>query len=265
MSELQKIFLNNIIHFQNTFNLRTVGGFRNKDNLLVKKGILFRCDNLARLNSLELHSLKILGLNKIVDFRSLNEVGKEPDKIPLNVKYINMPIESDKKVSTEIHLVLNGLLSKGMKSYLIEANKNFVLKNSDIFSKFIKEFIQSDGEITLYHCTAGKDRTGFATAMILSIIDVSRETIIEEYLFSNYCIERTLNKQLAKVCDIMDINHNDAFKIMPLMIVDIDYINEAFNTIDKIYGNIQNYIEIGLKITKAEINKLKSILLVSYR
>ena len=261
MSNLREIFLNNLINLKNTFNLRTIGGIKTKNNKIVKKGILFRSDNLARLNTLDLHYLNMLNIKRIVDFRSFNEVDKEPNILPDNVDYINMPISSDKKISKEIHLILNNILNKDMKDYLIEANRNFVLENTNIFSNFVKDFIESEGQCTLFHCTAGKDRTGFATAIILSILDVPREVIIEEYLFSNYCIERTINQQLAKVCKIMDIEHKDCYKIMPLMIVDIDYINEAFQTIDSQYGNIDNYIKNGLKISDDEINKLKNIML----
>ena len=262
MSLLPDIFKNNVINLKNTFNLRTVGGFRTLDNRLVRKGILFRSDNLARLNTLDQHSLNILGIERIVDFRSKKEIEKEPDRIPKNMQYINMHINSDTKFSTELHLVLNGVLKKNMKEYLIEANRNFVLKNTPIFSKFIKDFIKSNGKKTLYHCTAGKDRTGFATAMVLSIIGVAKEIIIEEYLFSNYCIEKTINLQLAKVCKILNINEKDAFKILPVMKVDLEYINEAFQTIDDNYGNLENYIVSGLNISEQEREHLKNLLCV---
>lgn len=255
------ILQNNIINLKNTFNLRTIGGFKTSDNRIIKKGILYRSDNLARLNTLDLHYLNMLNIKRIVDFRSFNEIEKEPDIIPNNIDYINMPIISDKKISKEIHLILNNILKKNMKEYLIEANRDFILEHTYIFSKFIKDFIISGGKCTLYHCTAGKDRTGFATAIILSILGVPRDVIIKEYLFSNYCIERTINQQLAKVCSIMNIDHKDCYKIMPLMIVDIDYINEAFQTIDDKYGNINNYIENGLKLSNDDIKKLKEIML----
>ena len=82
-----------------------------------------------------------------------------------------------------------------------------------------------------------------------------------EYMFSNDCIEKTINQQLAKVCRIMDIEHKDSFKLLPLMYVNLDYINTAFNTIDYVYGGMDNYIRSGLGITNKEIQKLKNILL----
>jgi len=147
-----------------------------------------------------------------------------------------------------------------MTKFLIDANKDFVLEYTPVFSKFIKEFIQS-GLPTLFHCTAGKDRTGFACALILSIIDVPKETIMEEYMFSNHCINRTIDRQLAKVCVIMNISMNDGPKILPLLTVQSDYIQNAFKTIDEEYGNMNNYIKKVLKLSEKEILTLKLLLL----
>ena len=257
----KEIFINNIVQFKNTFNTRTVGDIKNIHNQLVKREILYRSDNLARLNSLEVNSFSLLGINKIIDFRSKKEIEKEPNILPEGCEYIKLSIPSDGKVSKEIKKVLSGELKIDMKDYLIDANKDFVLNQQHIFAEFIREIIKSNGEPVLYHCTAGKDRTGFATVLILSILEVDRETIIEEYMFSNDCIEKTINQQLAKVCRIMDIEHKDSFKLLPLMYVNLDYINTAFNTIDYVYGGMDNYIRSGLGITNKEIQKLKNILL----
>lgn len=257
----QKIFNDNIINLKNTFNTRTIGNIENIHGQLVKSNILYRSDNLARLNSLEVNLLSSYGINKIIDFRSEREIIKEPNILPNNCEYIKLSIPSDGKVSKEIKKVLSGELKIDMKDYLKDANKDFVLNQQHIFAEFIREIIKSNGEPVLYHCTAGKDRTGFATVLILSILEVDRETIIEEYMFSNDCIEKTINQQLAKVCRIMDIEHKDSFKLLPLMYVNLDYINTAFNTIDHVYGSMDNYIRSGLGIKNKEIQKLKDILL----
>ena len=148
-----------------------------------------------------------------------------------------------------------------MKTFLIEINKYFVLKHTHNFSRFIKGFIKNP-EPTLFHCTAGKDRTGFACALILLIIGVPYETVINEYLFSNYCINRTIDKQLDRVCRNMNINRSDGNKILPLLTVDISYIESAFNTIKLNYGDVNNYIKKGLEISEEEITTLKNILLI---
>ena len=257
----QKIFNDNIINLKNTFNTRTIGNIENIHGQLVKSNILYRSDNLARLNSLEVNLLSSYGINKIIDFRSEREIIKEPNILPNNCEYIKLSICSDGKLSKELKSILNGTLEIDVKKYLINANRDFVLNQQHNFSRFIREIIKSNGNPVLYHCTAGKDRTGFATIIILSILEVDREIIYDEYLFSNCCIEKTINKQLAKVCKIFDIEHKDSYKLLPLMYVELDYINTAFKTIEYVYGDINNYIRKGLGITEEEIQKLKDILL----
>ena len=260
MKSLHTILVDNIIQLKNTYNTRTIGGFVNKNNLKVKKGILFRSDNLARLDDYDLNVLNLVGIKRIVDFRSIREKTKEPNILPPNVTYIESPIEADKSINEEIYKILDGTLEKNMNQFLIDANKDFVLEYTSVFSKFIKEFIQS-GETTLFHCTAGKDRTGFACALILSILDVPKETIMGEYMFSNHCINRTIDRQLYKVCGIMNINMCDSNKILPLLTVQSEYIENAFKTIEEEYGNINNYIKKGLKLSEKEILTLKILLL----
>ena len=191
------IFIESIIPLSNTYNTRTIGYIKTLCGLKIKPNILFRSDNLSSLDNNDLEILSSLGIKKIVDFRSNHEKTKEPDILPKNVIYDEFPIEADKNIRKEINDILNGENDKDMKSFLVQANHDFVLDYTPIFSEFIKNFIKF-GEPTLFHCTSGKDRTGFASALILSILDVDRKTIYEEYLFSNYCTNKNLDKQVEK-------------------------------------------------------------------
>ena len=111
----QKIFNDNIINLKNTFNTRTIGNIENIHGQLVKSNILYRSDNLARLNSLEVNLLSSYGINKIIDFRSEREIIKEPNILPNNCEYIKLSIPSDGKVSKEIKKVLSGELKIDIK------------------------------------------------------------------------------------------------------------------------------------------------------
>jgi len=76
MKSLHQILVDNIIQLKNTYNTRTIGGFVNKNNIKVKKCMLFRSDNLARLDDYDLNVLNLVGIKRIVDFRSLHEKQK---------------------------------------------------------------------------------------------------------------------------------------------------------------------------------------------
>ena len=261
MNILHQILINNIITLDNTFNTRTIGGFKTIDNFTVKENILFRSDGLHNLSNNDKKILENLDIKRIVDFRSNNEINKHPDILWNNVNYIHMPISADKKIMEDLPKILNNTLKKDIKEYLINENKNFILSYTNLYSRFIKDFINSNGEKTIFHCTAGKDRTGFASILILSIIGVEQQTIINEYMFSNYCIEKTFDQQLIKVSEMLNISKEDIHKIIPLLKVNIEYINSALDTINEYYGNMNIYIKQGLLLSDNQIEKLKSILL----
>ena len=158
-----------------------------------------------------------------------------------------MPIEADKKIKQEIYDVLSGKIDRDIKEFLIEANKQFVHEYHQTFKLFLLELINNPVP-TLYHCTAGKDRTGFATFLIYTILGIERNIILDDYLKTNEFIADSIEKVKFEVAKSMKISDNEVDKIMPLLKVDIDYINSAINEANKIYGSIFTFINDKLNL-----------------
>lgn len=253
----------NKIELEGTHNTRDLGGYETQDGRVIKKGFLFRSDGLGKLTTEDCKKLSNLGIKRIVDFRSAVEKIKQPNIIPTGMEYIEMPIEADKNINNEIYDILSGRVDKDIREFLIEVNKDFVLQYKDIFSQFLKDLIKS-GVPTLYHCTAGKDRTGFATFLIYTILGIDRDTILIDYLKTNYFIQDSIEEQLNNVAKLMNIEDKDKDKILPLLRVDIDYIESAINTANKKYGSIHNFISEGLKISLKERDLLKELIISKY-
>lgn len=253
----------NKIKLEGTHNTRDLGGYETQDGRVIKKGFLFRSDGLGKLTPEDCKKLSNLGIKRIVDFRSDVEKIKQPNIIPTGMEYIEMPIEADKNINNEIYDILSGKVDKDMREFLIEANKDFVLQYKEVFSDFLKDLVNS-GLPTLFHCTAGKDRTGFATLLIYTILGVDMDTILVDYLKTNYFIQDSMGKQLENVAKLMNIKEEDKEKILPLLRVDIDYIESAINTANKKYGSIHNFISEGLKISLKERDLLKELMISKY-
>lgn len=250
----------NKIYLEGTHNTRDLGGYL-LPNDIIKSGILFRSDKLKNITHNDIIQLNNLGIQRIIDFRSEIERLKEPNVIIEGIEYIEMPIEVDKKINEKIYEALNS--KTDMKRFLIEANRDFVKEYKDVFSKFLKVIIKNPVP-TLFHCTAGKDRTGFATYLIYKILGLDDETIIEDYMKTNYFINETINEQLENVSKLMNIDGNKAYKLLPLLTVDLEYINSAINTAIKNYGSIENFIYYGLNISYEEQHLFKVLMLSKY-
>ena len=113
----------------------------------------------------------------------------------------------------------------------------------------------------MFHCTGGKDRTGWGAAIVLSALGVPRQAIIDDYMASNRYLEPKNQAMLAMMQGHLDPETIAALKT--LMINRPDYIGAAFDEVQKRYGTMDNYIEQGLGIDKATIARLRAILLAS--
>ena len=242
-----------------SYNTRELGGYKTTDGKSVKWGVLFRSDKLSDISSADQEYLKSLGIKRIVDFRSADEKMEDPDRIPSGIEYIEMPISVDGAMRRKIEAVLRGETDREVKSFLIDANEEFVTSYADVYEKFLKDLINT-GQPTLFHCTAGKDRAGFAAAIALIAIGVPRNDVIKDYMKTNSFTAERIEEMIGKV-ELMSLYQVDAEILRPLFGVEQEYIEMAFKTAEAQYGSLENYIRNGLNISDEEIKKLKSLLL----
>ena len=242
-----------------SYNTRELGGYKTTDGKSVKWGVLFRSDKLSDISLEDQKYLKNLGIQRIVDFRSKAEKTEDPDKIPDGVAYIEMPIEVDGAMRTKIEAILKGEINRNVKDFLIEANEEFIKNYSHIYSKFLKD-LAKEQKPTMFHCTAGKDRAGFAAAITLIAIGVSKEDAINDYMKTNEYTAERIDEMISKI-ELMSLYQTDGELLRPLLGVEREYLEAAFKTAENEYGSIENYIRSGLNISEKEIQQLRSFLL----
>ena len=251
---MPKIFL------EGTHNTRDIGEIINKYGKVLQSNKLFRSDKLSELTKNDIKKVKELGIERIIDFRSEKEKSREPNVIIKDIEYIELSINADKNINKELIPVLRNESNKVINSFLIEANRDFVNIYSNIFKKFVKLII-NEPKPTLFHCTAGKDRTGFATLLILYLCDVNLDVIITDYLRTNEYIKDSIPYQIENVSRIYNIEPQHRERIIPLLTVNKDYINAALTEIYKKYDSIDNYLVDELSISEMDKTKLQNYLL----
>jgi len=237
-------------------NTRELGGYTTTDGQTVKWGMLFRSDKLSDISDIDKEYLQNLGIKRIVDFRSEDEKSEDPDKIPEGINYVEMPIRVDGAMRTKIEAVLRGETDREVKSFLIDANKEFVTSYTDVYEGFLRGLI-NNGSPTLFHCTAGKDRAGFAAAITLIALGVSKEDVITDYMKTNTYTAERIEEVLGQI-ELMSLYQTDAEVLRPLLGVEQEYIETAFKTAEDKYGSLENFIREGLNISDEDIQKLRS-------
>ncbi|MCF0069334.1 tyrosine-protein phosphatase [Dyadobacter sp. CY261] len=241
------------IGLENTINFRDLGGLKTKDGRTVRKGLIYRSDNLSKLESDDFDQFNALRIATVYDLRTDHEIKGKEDHLPANVRYMHTPVVQDNagEIKGLRKRVLNGeITDQQAKDMTAKFYADAVTVNADSVKQIIKKIINSDQPV-LYHCSAGKDRTGIISALILSIVNVDRQVIIDDYMLSNYYrrerAEATLGK--AKLGRVIKPKLN-LKAVEVLSTVDESFISATFNAIDSTYGGIEPFIENKLGIDK---------------
>jgi protein-tyrosine phosphatase len=166
-------------------NARDLGGYRTMDGLRVRRGMIYRSGELSNATDHDLERLQALDVRLILDLREPDEAAAAPDRLPEGADYallpFTVPVKSARLVSD---LVLNlhqldRLMQRTYTGIALEsgaANLGVVLRR----------LAQDDRALpVLIHCTAGKDRTGFAAALLLALLGVPDDVILADYSLSN--------------------------------------------------------------------------------
>ena len=242
-----------------TSNTRELGGYKTEDGRSLKWGVLYRSDKLSELTDADQEYLLQLGIKRVIDFRSSEEKQNEPDQLPSTLKYVEMPIEADGAIRPKVEAILKGDLNEDVGAILVETNKEFISDFSGDYKGFIESLIENQ-EPTLFHCTAGKDRAGFAAALVLLAVGVPEKIVIEDYMKTNKYTEETIQDYINKI-NLYSLGSVDAEILRPLLGVEERFIRAALDEIKQKYGSVENFIRDELKIRDESIIELKNFLL----
>ncbi|MBO4982946.1 MAG: tyrosine-protein phosphatase [Clostridia bacterium] len=257
------------INLEGLLNVRDLGGLVGFGGKRVKMGRLIRSDNLSPATDNDCKALFEYGLKKIVDFRTDDEISASPDREICGVQWIKNPIlkslttgitrKESKKPRELKEILLDFSCDLGANGvpwlaslYIPLVSDEFSLNGYRNFLDILKE--NKSGAV-LYHCSAGKDRVGIGTMIILSALGVSREDIIKDYLLTNESYHKVIEeaKDLGRQRGIDEEILNT---IKPLSGVDISYINSAYKVIDDL-GGIDKFLKDSLGLDDEYINDLR--------
>lgn len=225
------------ILLQGTFNFRDIGGFATKQEKRVKVGKLYRCDDLASLTQFDIDYLETFHLSTVVDFRSQEEINRANDKYLDNVRYSQLSISPGKISASTMQDVMK-MTKEEADLYMCDVYRLLVSEDTNKVYKHFFSILQDDKErATLYHCSAGKDRTGMATFFILYALGVDMDVIKSDYMSSNSLLKKKYEKQV------------EAYpQLEAMFIVKEEYIDIAISEIIRKYESIDKYLTDILEI-----------------
>lgn len=251
------------LNFSGASNFRDLGGYETVDGRKVRWELLFRSDSLHRLSVSDLRYLSALTLDRIIDFRAEHEKKEQPDQLPMEMagRVVEIPILDS---STKIWHDSREELVKNLKSidpaqYMLKTNIELATRFSPEIRRFIGELISANGQPVLFHCAAGKDRTGFAAAILLRILGVPHEIVLQDYLLTNrYFLPR---HQRGLVLLRLWKGRAAAAAVSGFMEARPEYLTAAFGAIYREFGSFEEYVFKSLDLTMHDTERLRDLYL----
>lgn len=246
-------------------NFRDLGGYKTTDGLQVKWGKLFRSSRLSSLTDKDLEYLQLLNIQKIVDFRTNAEKQDKPDILPdkWSLQYLELPIDpgdnSFETIKRELEIASKN--GRDLGGFMVNINRSLVEDFTPVYREWLKMLAEGDGKPLVFHCTAGKDRAGFAAAVLLLALDVPYETVMKDYLLSNVYSKAYIDRT-ALIFRAASFFQYDETAIRSLLSVRREYLQAAIDSIISKYGTLENYLEMGLGLDGVTRQKLKANYLI---
>jgi protein-tyrosine phosphatase len=232
-------------NLQGASNFRDLGGYATADGRSVRWRHIFRSNHLGHLSETDIGVVRELGVKHAFDFRGTDErvaaacVVKE-------IAVHSLPIEPTVVAALRARLQARALSSADALEIMRESYRGYVRLNTHSFRELFAHLVDGEGPLVI-HCTAGKDRTGFACALILHALGVPEKTISEDYLLTN----RFYRRDPASAPDLPDEVRQ------AIGSVNASFLAAGLETISERYGDLDGYFRDGLGLGTRERSELK--------
>ena len=242
---------------QGSPNFRDFGGYRSADGQQVKWGYLFRSGHLARLTDIDLELVASLELDLICDFRQETEQFSEPSRLPIERPPVicSLPIApgNNSGFLRQAGGVVPG--PEAMFEFMVAVNRELAMEEAGVYRRMFAEILSRDDARYLVHCAAGKDRTGFAAALMLLALGVPEDVVVKDYLLSSrfFIAETEVERARAKY----QLTASDSDAILPMLQVNDAYLRAALEVIRSNYPSVEIYLDEVMGVGAPELAELR--------
>lgn len=253
---------------QSLWNTRDLGAIITMDERHILPRKLLRSGDLYHLSLADARALcEEYRLTKVIDFRTGAEVRERPDTILPGVEYYHIPILDEVRpgITHTGELDREFLKSRKEPGELIEKAYEEILNDEysiKQFARFIDVLLHHENGAVLWHCSAGKDLTGIATAILLFALGVSRSTIREDYMKTNIFLEKDKLYTERLLKSRSNTGEQELKNAEVLFQTEEQWLDRVFYVLEKKYGSVNNFLKKGLYLTAKAQEELKEKYLI---
>ncbi|TVV75836.1 tyrosine-protein phosphatase [Sphingomonas solaris] len=245
-----------LAELEHAYNLRDLGGAMTVDRRRVRHGLLFRSAALCEIDDRERALFEAMGLALLIDLRTSAERAHAPTAIPVRAWSRDYGGSGG-----EIHTIWRqpDLTPQGARALMLDVYRAMPDEQAAAYAELLRRI--ADGDLPLlFHCTAGKDRTGVAAALLLDLLGVPREAIEADYLRTRTTLRHGLARVRAALVEMGLPRWSDAV-LEPVLGVEPDYIEAMFRSVEQSCGSVAGYARNRLGMGEEAIARLRDRLL----
>ncbi|MFE6773011.1 tyrosine-protein phosphatase [Streptomyces fimicarius] len=250
-------------------NLRDLGGIALGRDRRVRQGLLFRSGQLSELDPASDRAVSALGIRTVVDLRTADERRWAPDRLPDRARLFVADVLGDQPGVAPARL--RSLLADPVEAertlgggraeeLFAETYRKMVLSPgaAAAYRAFLETVADAGARPVLFHCTAGKDRTGWAAAVLLMILGAARATVRSDFVAVNPAVRAAFAPYVAKFLD----GGGDPDVAAAIIEVRPRYLDVALDAMDERWGGLDGYVRDGLRVPDAVLARLRDGLVI---
>ena len=250
-----------LVAIDGAHNFRDIGGYRNRDGKMTAWGRVFRSGTLADIAPDGLSIMQSLGLATVCDLRSTGEREAAPSRFPENHGYNVLARDHlESSVNLKTMLVESGLTAPEAREIVAEFYRKLPEEQGDSYRVLFKALAQGEWPL-LFHCAAGKDRTGVAAALLLDVLGIDRQTVIEDYVLTDLFRDDAWRIFRSKRSDHPFLGLDDDV-FAQMLRADPYYLIAMFGALEKQYGSASGYVIDYLGLSAEQLGAIRDHLLV---
>jgi len=235
---------------QGASNFRDIGGHTGTDGRRVRHGLVYRSDHLAGLTPDDHRALEPLRITHSLDFRGQAERAALPSVLP-GAASVNLGIEPTMVVRVKALLAAGQIPTEAETVALMAHTYQSFARNAiPTYARFFQHLIEQPTPV-VFHCTAGKDRTGFAAALLLSALGVDRDAVMTDYLLTNQLYRRSALVHTDGPAHVVDV----LWRVQPA------FLDAALDTVEYEFGGMGQYLEGPMGLGPVAMARLRERLL----
>lgn len=236
-------------------NLRDIGGHVTRVGARVRTGLVYRSTALARLDGADAEAFAALGIRTVYDLRTAGERASAPDRVPPGTAHVVADVIGDKVEGSPVQML--ELLAcperaerelGGDRAHALWLGhyRDFVRLDSAraAYGSLFRGVAAEAGRPVLFHCSTGKDRTGWAAAALLLLLDVPYAAVLDDYLES----ARYVEPMLRPFADEYAARGGNPDLIRSIFATVPAYLEAALDEVRRQYGDLEGYFRDGLGI-----------------